>query len=384
MESKQVFMFGCWGDYNNREGRPMESVLRSIPTQHSHLILAGDNYYIQKIKDKVKKGGAKPPTKMFDETMIRRILSRLPDIDIDIVAGNHEMDNISMLNNPDNCAVFKSELGIIHELNARRIHPILPRVSKVGSIPLNPAPLCSVMNDDCYVFIDSSMFEYNQDEQFQCYDEIFENDRGDIPPKPFYIEKQLRDILTSYESVTYRGRVFFVAHHPMCIFRSKKDKAETNVNADLIRFVSRLMDRIAGTTYHYLCADFHLYQHQHATIAGKDIDVHIVGTGGTELDAAFKSDMNMDWLQSSLNTLEEEYQSGATVTNQDGTLTVDVPALGFTATTRDTDSIESYGYLDVTTLRFVPVHIPGSGGKRTQRKKRIQKRSLKYRRSKRA
>jgi hypothetical protein len=241
-----------------------------------------------------------------------------------------------------------------------------------------------VINDDCYVFIDSSMFEYKQDEEFKCYDEIFENDRDGQPPKPYYIEKQLHEILTSYEHIpAYGGRVFFVAHHPMCIFRSKKDRAETSVNADLIRFVSTLMDRIHSTTYHYLCADFHLYQHQHVTIDGKAIDVHIVGTGGTDLDAAFKSDMRMDWLQASLETLGTN-QSGATVTTQDGTLTIDVPTLGFTAITRDTDSIESYGYLDITSgLNFVSVHIPGSGGKRTKHKKRIQKRSLKYKRSKR-
>jgi hypothetical protein len=375
-EKEEVAMFGCWGDEHNNGGIPMKRVLSTIQsTKIPHLIIAGDNYYVEKRERMID--GAMDKKKIFDVSIVRDIFKSLPDIDIDILNGNHETDPTDMYTDvdgeltivPDKCNVLKTELQLIQELNDTRTHPIHLRMLTLKD------SLCRIINDDCYLFIDSSMFEYRNEGEMTCYYEILGPGDNIIS----YRNLQLDYILSSLNELKSDfNRVFLVAHHPICTFRykpssefpkPKKESGETNVNIELIQFLHELITkgRLNDHPIHYLCADFHVYQHQTITLNGIPIDVHIVGTGGAEQDDFFTLDKDINLLSKSLSK-NVPTDPDANVMISNGNFVITVPSLQFTAIQVPEENRKEYGYLSITdTIQFISV--PLRGGKRTKKKK---------------
>jgi hypothetical protein len=290
----------------------------------------------------------------------------------------------------------------IDELNQSRANPIHIRIDKRGGFSgVNDSirPPVSIIGEDCYIFVDSSMYEYTP-AQMSCYKKVFGDDL-DTNAYPYIQSDMIRHYLSTIERRPSM-RIFFVAHHPLLVFRykpasasgkkSKKESAPTNINHHLISFLFKVIIDNGLNEYklHYLCADFHLYQHQTVILGGGiEIDVHIVGTGGADQDDFFdirKESHTVELLRASepdatfIVDRELSLDTTAHMTTQkdmNGTTLTD-PNISVKATCLSND--KSFGYLQITdTLIFKPVGMPGAseGGRKTKRRR---KRKLKTRR----
>jgi hypothetical protein len=405
-----VAMFGCWGDtfVRSSDAIAMDVVLDLIKADSPHhLIIAGDNYYAEKRKNEADK-----VTKIIHVDTIKQILGKLPDVPIDIITGNHEMDETD----PDkivyesfdpikpfvpttNCEIVKLEMMAIDELNQTRANPIHIRIDKRGGFSgVNDSirPPVSIIGRDCYIFVDSSMYEYTP-AQMSCYKKVFGDDL-DTNTYPYVQSDMIRHYLSTIERDPSM-RIFFVAHHPLLVFRykpassgkkSKKESAPTNINHHLISFLFKVIMENGLNQYklHYLCADFHLYQHQTVILDGRiEIDVHIVGTGGADQDEFFdirKESHTIELLQESEPNatfiVDRELSLDTTdhMTAQkdmNGTILTD-PNIPVKATCLSND--KSFGYLQITDkLLFKPVGMSAAeGGRKTKRRRKRKLRTL--------
>jgi hypothetical protein len=372
----EVAMFGCWGDMLVGSTPMMQQVLSSIKQSTTNLIIAGDNYYADKRNKK---------RKIINTETIKTILLMLPDIPIDIITGNHEMDVSDLekvvfdpiISNPTKCEIIKAEMEIIDELNATRTNKIDIRVQRENGLSetnVSIQPPIRMIGDDCYIFIDSSMFEYSNVEEMECYKDMF----GMVGSPNDYRQRQLivlADLLRRTSSLFEDNtRIFFVAHHPLLIFRykpasdTKPESAPTNINLALINFLRTLIltNNLNTRPLHYLCADFHVYQHQRLNFETFILDVHIVGTGGADPDDFF------DLTKHPIELLKAGSTSTQFTVN-DGFVSLEIQDPPLIATCLE--SKKEFGYLKITKdIEFI--YIEKRGGRKTRRKKRSNSRSL--------
>jgi hypothetical protein len=393
MEGQKVAMFGCWGDNFVRGsiGTAMDDVLKTIVNdKQDHIIIAGDNYYAEK-----RRGMDEKVTKIIHIDAIDEIIKKLPDVPIDIITGNHEMDETDSkkiqyesstpFQATTNCEIVKLELSSIDAVNKVRSNQINVRIKKMGGLSENTnsiQPPVSMIGNDCYLFIDSSMYEYSP-EEMGCYTHVY--GEWDLNQA-----EMIRELLQTVP-ITETSRIFFVAHHPLLVFRykpasfgikPKKESAPTNINHRLISFLHKVVmeNSLNNHKLHYLCADFHLYQHQRVIIGGAfEIDVHIVGTGGADPDDYF------DPTKHSIKLLQKS-EPNATFT-VDGELSLDttedqhMDKLGnISVMANCLTSIKQFGYLQITdVLEFKPVEnrlAASNGGRKTKRKRKYNRKSL--------
>ena len=286
MESKSntLAFFGCWGDKGNKTSQCNPVTNHIKDTDYSAVIIAGDNYYV----DKRKVNGDK--YKYFNVEEVENIFNCLPiDKPIYMLTGNHEYDVLkkkkSIFNGKDfndenqfdECAVLKEELN---QVGRRQLQPATQIY--FDTIKFNNH---MIKNGVLFLFIDSTMYEYNPTDSLKCYDVLLGEDSSNL----LELRQRQQEILHRVVQMTtdeYKS-IVMCAHHPLIIFRKKTKKEK--ITREPIKFNKPLLDlvRVLGTgtdKITYLCADFHVYQHCLITLPELIIDHHVVGTGGTELD----------------------------------------------------------------------------------------------------
>jgi hypothetical protein len=358
--------FGCWGDVKNGTPPRYERVLAAIKADHSitNVVVAGDNYYMQKNKK----------LKVFDQTQIDTLFEALNSIGVPVTVmyGNHEWDKYSTESTKGSCSIIADEQKTIKGYqDGDTSVPGKPnvRLGAYGAYSLN---------GDVFILLDTSMFEYADDDS-ECYK---------TDDMVALRQKQLDELEKQIQGLDGK-RVFIAGHHPICIFRKKKKNIILSVNVKLARAIKTLMAHFSGKEFHYLCADFHVFQEQTMMLDDVPLTMHIVGTGGAELDDVYTTPTEVVYdnknedgtlvAERSLAAGEDppviKFFEGSAepvhVQFSQKTLTATAPDITITSTFGE--GTATYGYLQISdVIRFVPVQ---SGGKRNWRTRRRSNRS---------
>lgn len=241
------------------------SVLQEIKTQDvDFLVVAGDNYYPIKKKDKTT--GKK--TKKFEPDDFNKGFDALEAIykPTHLLLGNHDMENI------EDCKIIKQEKQ---------------RTNLLFFDYKNENTMFRMIGDHTLlIMLDTNVFDPTED--FTCYSVFGENnDRKSL------IEKQKTNILKYINMIDTKviKNVCFFGHHPLLSWKIKKEKVK--IEDDMMELHSFLLDiltqnNIQEKTIYYFCAHLHQYQKGTITISQNEhkITIHqyISGTGGAHLD----------------------------------------------------------------------------------------------------
>jgi len=211
-----LIFFGCWGDYKYRVKEVLFSVYKYIKRNDvTNVIVAGDNYYIDKDKKKQKKyipGDA--------SSIIGLLHLATMDVHTDVLAGNHEYDRIDyskiigdykheLSDGDDECFILQEEQNAFDRINNENFN--------FSTIHSDADKSFLLLNDVLYLFLDSSMYEYNLPECYASHDKNNERILGDLQQKQ--IEK-MHEIL-KINARKYK-KITVCAHHPLFIFRVKE------------------------------------------------------------------------------------------------------------------------------------------------------------------
>lgn len=270
--------FGCWNNLNNDKSCLNEVIntLEKNILDVDFIIVAGDNYYPEKKKEKASK------KKYIYVERLRQGLTKLANIrkHIYMILGNHDLE--TNLDNNGNLYVVNEETKEEAKEESCRI---LTEEIKITDSLYNYINydffFSKIINDTLILMIDTSIYSLDAEHFFPCYEEFF--------PK---IKIQNKLILENINE--HNGNIknlILIGHHPITGIKKKNEKYEY-LN-DIPSFKSLLIGSIFDilqdkVNYYYLCADLHLYQEGKITLKAGDktmvIHQHIVGTGGTELD----------------------------------------------------------------------------------------------------
>jgi len=355
-----VAMVGCWGNINtNYGGKPMMAVMSEIGSRSdiSCLQIAGDNYYVKNMIE--LKDGIEKVKHHLRVSEIENVMKALPtNMPVDMVLGNHEMEPKKIIvkdkkvKDPDSlCLIAEQEIEVIDRVNATRDNKIV--LHKLGDNSVK------YMHGDCYIYLDTTILIPTI--KTDCYEKLFsKKNRNTI------IKTQFDEICSHITTNKYK-RTFFIGHHPPVTFRNKHEKGtvETTINHLLIKFMTNIVLEKKLPDVHYLCADFHIYQHIRMKSHGVDFNVHIVGTGGARLDNGLipgRIDNKLiALLEDSIHTFD-----GATVERKGDLVSIISKDLSFTLV----KTLVTYGYLCIgDTIQFKRVLMGG----RTRRKRRYKR-----------
>jgi hypothetical protein len=369
-----VIFFGCWGDYQHRVKEVLSSLYKYIKRNDvTNVIVAGDNYYIDKDEDKQKKyvpGEA--------SSIIGLLHLATMDVHTDVLAGNHEYDRIEKskiigehqkdLSEEDECFILQEETTTFDKIHSENFN--------FRTIHTDVDKSFLLLNDVLYLFLDSSMYEYKLPECYASYPEKYNSEiLGRLKQKQ--IEK-MRTIL-DMNAGKYK-KITCCAHHPLYIFRVKDGVYKDPVpNYEIL---SALCQFLPVEEIDYLCADFHVYQesHLHVTHKGKPLAIHqyIVGTGGTELDE-FPSKIVFEELQPAILSSKslKDLLQGSVVSELENGVSIDTPANHFKVDAVHIKSDRSYGYAVIRPnepLTFIKV-MEGDPVKQEKKKEKKDKKT---------
>ena len=293
--------FGCWNEthYPSEENDApcfqvqekeesktkcdeFSSVIDEIKQQDmDFLVVAGDNYYPQKIKDKTT--GKK--NKTFFQTDFDKGFDALASIHkpTHLLLGNHDIENI------ENCKIIQEEqkrsnLLFFDYQNENTMF------RKIGDHTL-------------LILLDTNVFDPIED--FSCYSSVWNKehnpsresliDKEHNPSRESLIQTQKTNI-TNYLSTinkTAIKNICFFGHHPLLSWKIKKEKVKLDDEmAELHSFLLKILleKQLQDKTIYYFCAHLHQYQKGTIRLTQKqkqtEIIIHqyISGTGGGHLD----------------------------------------------------------------------------------------------------
>jgi hypothetical protein len=279
--------FGCWNNKNCLEDsnsfKINSMVLKKINLKkYDFISVAGDNYYPDKIKNESKDENI--VIKRYNDKNFTNGFNCLPDdIKKYIIFGNHDiMDEMEGI---ENCGVLKST-QLLESKNKNMI--IFNNVLHI------------FQTNTLIIFIDSTLYDIKNKDQLindTCYRHFFSDFKGQhktlrdlIDYQNATINEIIEKILTDGNTIT---NLIFIAHHPLFSIRTKLDKhtheSKPKITGifDFINIFEDITnkDRLKQTSFYYLCADTHLYQHGNIKFSnGKIVKQYIVGTGGAEFD----------------------------------------------------------------------------------------------------
>jgi hypothetical protein len=358
MNSNTFAHFGCWNQgLCGNASTPLTKVMRALKAftkeeKPDFIVVAGDNYYPDKVKNKAT--GEKVKT-IIPNDLATGFACLPKDVPIDMLFGNHDLEtNMSvagLIEKDIDCFITKAEIA---EAIPNHIDLVVQKARTNGETLL--------------LLIDTSMYD-DEDigEMLPCYKKIA--GYTGIATKEELRAQQLVFIQTAIAA--FQGEnIIFIGHHPITGYKLKKDdilliKAFPSFLAMLLNIYQ------PQKKYYYLCADLHLYQEGTVSLpVGADqhmqIEQYIVGTGGTALDpdpsAGFRAQKEFK------NTLGETVGS-------------------YTMTpVQERNSMQEFGFLvcdfhDPAALKFTFRQVPLAGGsKKTRRSHKKPKRLTRRRR----
>ena len=396
--------FGCWNEGCCLQNSPVVKVLTEIEHEDSDsqfFIVNGDNYYPVKVKGETnitremqlsksfellatkllgvgqieaEEAGAKAAEKARTNVLTRlseevRELSEGSKKELFLLLGNHDVEKTiqASVENP-NCyiPIFEREFAIaINEQGGPRI--IFPGLQQLPELlpQLQQLVMFKEIGTTLIIMIDTNPYV---DEDVTCYPYIAEKLSFDISNKKainiLLREKQRLNIETYLQQKGRFQNIIICGHNPLVGFKNQKVKEKKSkivikggIEVCSVELYSLLDEVIKprGDNFYYLCADIHNYQKGIVTINNMTIQQHIVGIGGTELDADYDGNYisltqdEEDIIKKSKSvkeakTILEEIQKnpGRKLSN----ITLQIPNMSVSYTLEEHWS--DYGYLVVT------------------------------------
>ena len=343
--------FGCWNQgLCGNESAPLTTVMQTLQTfaQQEHpdfIVVAGDNYYPGKVKNKVT--GEKVKTIVPGD--LAAGFACLPTgVPIDMLLGNHDLETNMYLSGftdkkETDCFITQQE---IKEAIPNHIDLVVQKARTNG--------------ETLVLLIDTSMYDDDAiAEMLPCYKKMA--GYAEIANKEDLRTEQLRfiqDAIAAFQGTN----IIFIGHHPITGYKLKKDKIK------LIQAFPSFLAMLKSVyqpekKYYYLCADLHLYQEGTVLLPvdglkmemQMEIHQYIVGTGGTELDPDPRGGFSP----------EKEFESTAGVVAGSYTMTP----------SQERNSVKEFGFLvcdfhDSVDVTFKFITVPMGGGKRSSKKKK--------------
>jgi len=292
--------FGCWNNLNTKKNKKLgcleqmskllhEYMLRSI-SPLNFMIVAGDNYYPDKIKiDELQK------KKLVYTDKLLQGFDLLPqDLSIYMLLGNHDLETnigpepsmfINDLETPEikeSCTILNTEKEIVRDRS--NIELLLFK-----EFLLNENTLI--------IMLDTTMYMTDSHLYLTCYNHFVNNmiHFDSIEKVREYQNSLIIETIQKYRNIT---NLILVGHHPITGLKIKKDKLKLLNDVPYFIDILKIIYDILGSSinYFYLCADLHLYQEgmiylKLDTETNMEIHQYIVGTGGTELDDEISTDL---------------------------------------------------------------------------------------------
>ncbi len=305
--------FGCWNNLNKKGNlKPVMDKLQSrlnntdFP-EIDFISVAGDNYYPDKLKPKIKTDSKK---KIIKPDLLEMGFNMLPsEPDIYMILGNHDLETNTNPKKPtlfirdentpednveDNCKILTVEQEL--SIKSKNIEFVLYK-----DLMLSGGTLV--------LMIDTSMYTMDAKKYLKCYNKFLDED---------YELSQLQELQNAWILSTiekYKDEIknlVIIGHHPITGIKYKKNnKNQLNDIPLFIDVLQEIYKLLTNTVYYYfLCADLHIYQKGYVYVEARKerndslntelettpeymmIEQHIVGTGGTELDDDLPNNVN--------------------------------------------------------------------------------------------
>lgn len=375
LTNKDFFIFfGCWNkgycNLDNPEKSPLSSVVldiknslqdKPIEQRPKLLIVAGDNYYPIKIKEKTpKKGGAaaqESPSNYYDVLQSWR-----PDQPIPVPKNKSKSGKDKPKKKIFNSKFLHSGMECIRSLNEYFVEGIFMLMgnhdlqyekylySVNGSTPVNGCEIITAQmngnypinfnyneyyrksNNTLFLFVNSSMYTTEGGDDkidgdiFECMKkyrpEIYESAKN-ISDIMTIDEDIINGIVQDQDIISGINNVIICGHEPIVEIKKKELNPVGTVIQGIgntgfrgLKFFKSIYDRFDHMVdKFYLCADVHNFQE--GTIIFNDgtlVKQYVVGTGGTDLDMY---DYNQTYSLKETNAAEEEDEKTYQLNNVD-------------------------------------------------------------------
>jgi len=314
MSERHFLHFGCWNKGHNyyisgeteRETQDnpevasnLTNVMRKLnevtdEISPEFIVVAGDNYYPNKINS-VDEKGRESKIKLFDEEDMKSGFEGLPkNVEIDVIMGNHDYET-NLLVTKDNmtetsCKILKLE----YDLEKQPDNNLNILVNKARKF--NDATLI--------IMIDTTIYsDYDAQTVVNCY-KLHPNLKSGMVTQDLTIdsirENQANFMRTSILSNIDDSlkNIIIVGHHPITVFKLLKKQGAKLVDKPGVPLVDALYKNVFEVlnkmdkqmNYYYLCADLHQYQIGNISIYPQgssekmSIKQYTVGTGGADQD----------------------------------------------------------------------------------------------------
>lgn len=324
MSRKHFLHFGCWNKGRSyfRTGETdqasnLTNVMRKLnevsdSIKPEFIVVAGDNYYPDKINIKDDNDNTKK-IKILDEDNLKSGFDSLPKtVEVDVIMGNHDYEtnlytNLEQNNIETECKILKIE----YEFEKKKTNNIDVVIHKSRKF-----------NDDTLILmIDTTIYDDNYVQDIvNCYKVHPEfkhlNTNTDLTID--YVRNYQSDFIKNNirQHISNLKNLIIIGHHPITGFKLIKNRSSL-IDSPGLPFIKMLYDDIFeiskenNINYYYLCADLHRYQVGNISIYpdGEQsssnkmlIKQYIVGTGGADLDQNpfTEYDLKLDEKKSSL------------------------------------------------------------------------------------
>lgn len=309
-----IVHFGCWnyGGCNVLKFNPL-SLVKAYLTEYSKqnavdfYLIAGDNYYQIKNKDKVKDKAKLKDNKAIlyndiEFTQGFECLSKLQGHKY-VLVGNHDTKSIKDYKN----TVTKNTLPVCHTLHKQIEFTQNNNQDFTMIKPDTTQHLYLPHSKTLFVLLDTNLLQSDikdVKEILECSIEYY-NFSGEYLTATEFVNhyiSELYNATTNYISKNNNGipinNLVFVGHHPIYGAKSKltddnKKKNKYQYLSDVgIELITRIIDDVTPEFVYHLCADIHNYQQSALTINSKSLDnsksytimQYITGTGGASQD----------------------------------------------------------------------------------------------------
>ena len=314
MSQTHFLHFGCWNKGQNfyisgeteREtldnpevASNLTNVMRKLnevtdEIRPEFIIVAGDNYYPNKINS-IDEKGRESKIKLFDEEDMKSGFEGLPkNVEIDVIMGNHDYET-NLLVTKDNmtetsCKILKLEYDLEKQPD-NNLNILVNKARKFNDSTLIIMIDTTIYSDDdapavvnCYKLHPS--FKTGMVGQNLTIDSIRENQAN------FMNDSIMTNVDDSLKNI------IIVGHHPITVFKLLKKQGAKLVDEPGAPLIDALYKNIFEVVkkmdkemnYFYLCADLHQYQIGNISICPQGssekmlIKQYTVGTGGADQD----------------------------------------------------------------------------------------------------
>lgn len=314
MNEKNFLHFGCWNkgqnyyisgerDSETKDNPDMASNLTNVMRKLNEvtdeirpefIVVAGDNYYPNKINS-IDEKGRETKIKLFDEEDMKSGFDGLPkNVEIDVIMGNHDYETNLLVTKENvtetSCKILKLEYDLEKQPD-NNLNILFNKARKFNDTTL-------------ILMIDTTI--YSDDDAptvVNCY-KLRPNLKTGMVTQDLTIdsirESQADFMKTSISSNIDDSlkNIIIIGHHPITVFKLLKKQGTKIVDKPGGPLVDALYKNVFDVlnqmdkrmNYYYLCADLHQYQIGNICICPEGssekmlIKQYTVGTGGADQD----------------------------------------------------------------------------------------------------